>query len=126
MKFLIDMNLSPQWREFLSSAGLDVEHWSTIGAPDASDVDILDLASRDGWVIITQDLDFGTLLALRGLDLPSVIQVRAQATLPGDVGKRILDAISASERYIRRGALITVTPADHRVSILPLRPSEPD
>jgi predicted nuclease of predicted toxin-antitoxin system len=103
-----------------------VEHWSTIGAPDASDVDILDLASRDGWVIITQDLDFGTLLALRGLDLPSVIQVRAQATLPGDVGKRILDAISASERYIRRGALITVTPADHRVSILPLRPSEPD
>ena len=126
MKFLIDMSLSPRWREFLSDAGLIVEHWSTIGAPNASDVDILDFASRDGWVISTQDLDFGTLLALRGLDLPSVIQVRAQATLPQDVGKQILDAISASENYIHRGALITVTPADHRVSILPLRPSEPD
>ena len=126
MKFLIDMNLSPRWREFLSDADLDVEHWSAIGAPDASDVDILDFASRDGWVIITQDLDFGALLALRGLDLPSVIQVRAQATLPQDVGKQILDAISASAAYLRSGALITVTPTDHRISILPLRRTEPD
>lgn len=126
MKFLIDMNLSPRWREYLSDAGLDVEHWSTIGAPDASDVDILDFASRDGWVIVTHDLDFGSLLALRGLELPSVIQIRAQATLPQDVGKQILDAISVSTSYIHRGALITVTPADDRISILPLRPSEPN
>jgi len=124
MKFLIDMNLSPRWREFLSDAGLDVEHWSATGAPDVSDVDILDFASRGDWVIITQDLDFGSLLALRGLGLPSVIQIRAQATLPQDVGKQVLDAISASEAYLRRGALVTVTPADHRISILPLRPSE--
>jgi len=96
MKFLIDMNLSPQWRDFLAEAVLEVEHWSSVGAPHAKDVDILDLASRDDWVIITQDLDFGLLLALRALDLPSVIQVRAQATLPGDIGRQILDAISAS------------------------------
>ena len=76
MKFLLDMNLSPQWREFLSEAGLEVEHWSNLGAPDAADTEILDFANRDGWVIITQDLDFGALLALRGLNLPSVIQVR--------------------------------------------------
>ena len=126
MKFLIDMNLSPRWRNFLSEAGLEVEHWSSVGAPHAKDVDILDLASRDDWVIITQDLDFGSLLALRGLDLPSVIQVRAQATLPSDIGRQILDAVSASAEYIRRGALITVTPRDHRVSILPLRPGTPD
>ena len=125
MKFLIDMNLSPRWREYLSDAGLDVEHWSAIGAPDASDVDILDFASRDGWVFVTHDLDFGSLLALRGLELPSVIQIRAQATLPQDVGKQVLDAISASASYIHRGALITVTPADHRLSILPLRYGEP-
>ncbi|MFM7146760.1 MAG: DUF5615 family PIN-like protein [Actinomycetales bacterium] len=126
MKFLIDMNLSPRWREFLSNAGLSVEHWSRIGAPDADDIQILDRAHQEGWVIITHDLDFGALLALRGLMLPSVIQVRAQATLPSDIGKQILDAISACEAYLRRGALVTVTPADHRVSILPLRQDEPD
>ncbi|MFM9135588.1 MAG: DUF5615 family PIN-like protein [bacterium] len=110
----------------LSDAGLDVEQWSASGSPDASDVNILDFASRGGWVISTQDLDFGSLLALRGLGLPSVIQIRAQAMRPQDVGKQVLDAISASENYIHRGALITVTPADHRVSILPLRFTEPD
>lgn len=89
MKFLLDMNLLPQWREFLSEAGLEVEHGSNLGAPDAADIEVLNCTSRDGWVIITQDLDFGALLALGGLELPSVIQVRAQATLPADIGRQM-------------------------------------
>jgi predicted nuclease of predicted toxin-antitoxin system len=37
MKRLIDMNLSPRWASLLAKAGYDAEHWSSIGAPDATD-----------------------------------------------------------------------------------------
>ncbi|MBF0153541.1 MAG: DUF5615 family PIN-like protein [Magnetococcales bacterium] len=38
MKLLIDMNLSPRWVDVLASAGIQAEHWSTLGARDAFDV----------------------------------------------------------------------------------------
>ena len=31
MKLLIDMNLSPRWIRTLVDAGIDAEHWSTLG-----------------------------------------------------------------------------------------------
>jgi len=95
MKILLDMNLTPAGCEVLATAGHEAEHWSHLGPPDATDEEILDFARRGGWVVVTQDLDFGSLLALRGHDLPSVIQVRAHATLPSDIGKQLLDTISA-------------------------------
>ena len=35
MRFLIDMNLSPKWVEFLTNSGHEAAHWVDIGAPDA-------------------------------------------------------------------------------------------
>ena len=126
MKILLDMNLTPAWCDILAAAGHEAEHWSHLGPPDATDADILDFARQGGWVVVTQDLDFGSLLALRGHDLPSVIQVRAHATLPGDIGRQLLDTISASSVYLEAGALITLTPADFRLSVLPIRPPASD
>ena len=31
MKIAIDMNLSPTWAEYLQAAGLEAQHWSTLG-----------------------------------------------------------------------------------------------
>lgn len=121
MKFLLDMNLSPRWEVFLADMGYTVKHWSDVGPHDAPDRDTLDFAHMHGWVVITHDLDLGYLLAIGGRTLPSVIQLRTQAMLPGDVGSILHKAIQASSSYIAAGALITVTPATHRVSILPIR-----
>jgi len=39
MKFVIDMNLSPQWAAFLLEPGFEAAvHWSEIGCVDASDM----------------------------------------------------------------------------------------
>ena len=35
MRFLVDMNLSPRWVDFLAAAGHEAAHWSDVGAPDA-------------------------------------------------------------------------------------------
>jgi predicted nuclease of predicted toxin-antitoxin system len=39
-------------------------------------------ARENGHVVLTHDLDFGTLLALTRANGPSVVQVRAQDVLP--------------------------------------------
>ena len=126
MKLLLDMNLTPLWRDFLKGVGHEVEHWSRGECPNAADVDVLDFARHGDWVIITQDLDFGSLLALRGDDLPSVIQIRAQATLPKDIGKHVVNAIDAATTYLESGALVTLTPSEFRVTVLPIRPTASD
>lgn len=121
MRFLIDMNLSPGWVDYLTRAGHHAEHWSTIGPGDAPDDELLAYAARHEQVILTQDLDFGTLLAREGLTT-SVIQFRTQAVLPGDLGPALLAAIDAAQPHLDAGALVTIDPTKHRLTLLPIRP----
>jgi predicted nuclease of predicted toxin-antitoxin system len=40
-------------------------HWRDVGEVAAADCDILEYAAASGFVILTHDLDFGTLLAVQ-------------------------------------------------------------
>lgn len=120
MRFLIDMNLSPQWVPFIESAGHQGQHWRDVGPSDAPDRELLGYADDRGFVLVTQDLDFGMLLALGGATTPSVIQFRSQDVLPGDVGASFLAAIESARDQITAGALVTVDPKNHRVTLLPI------
>lgn len=71
MKFLIDMNLSPLWVEFLSGRGFHTIHWSSVGEPTAPDTLIMEFASAGGFIVFTHDLDFGMLLAAHKASAPS-------------------------------------------------------
>ena len=64
MKLLVDMNLSPHWVPLLVKAGMQARHWSEVGKPDASDLEIFDYAALNDYVILTYDLDFGAILAV--------------------------------------------------------------
>ncbi|MFZ4487595.1 MAG: DUF5615 family PIN-like protein [Candidatus Nanopelagicales bacterium] len=44
--------------------GYEAVHWSDVGERNAPDREILEHVHRNGQVILTQDLDFGTLLAV--------------------------------------------------------------
>jgi predicted nuclease of predicted toxin-antitoxin system len=72
------MNLSPDWVETFRQHSIEAVHWSKVGQNNAPDTDILSHAKTNGYVIFTNDLDFGTLLALGGHDSPSVLQLRNQ------------------------------------------------
>ena len=76
MKFIVDMNLSPDWVKILKGAGIEAVHWSTIGPGNAPDDQIMDYATANGFVVLTNDLDFGTALALTNIPEPSVVQLR--------------------------------------------------
>lgn len=58
MKLIVDMNLSPRWIGFLTGAGVQAVHWSTIGRRNAPDSEIMAYAATHGYVVLTHDLDF--------------------------------------------------------------------
>ena len=129
MKFLVDMNLSPLWVQFLTDRGFEAVHWSTVGQLCGSALRVnparpiprsCSLPQPNGWVVFTHDLDFGMLLAVEKTAGPSVIQVRAQDVLPSAIGEIVLRAIEAAEAYLEAGALVTVDPSRHRIRLLPI------
>lgn len=121
MKFLIDMNLSPRWREVFACHGWSAVHWSVVGDPCAADRVIMDWARESQSVVFTHDLDFGMLLALTNARGPSVIQVRAQNVVPEHLEALVVAAIRQHEAFLEAGALIVVDERSSRARVLPLK-----
>ncbi|MFO0568947.1 MAG: DUF5615 family PIN-like protein [Polyangiaceae bacterium] len=121
MKLLVDMNLSPAWVPYLAARGVAAVHWSTVGAPNAPDTEVLGYARDNGLVVFTHDLDFGVLLALTRRAGPSVLQVRTQDVMPEDIGTIVLDSLARFADALSNGALVTVDHAQVRARVLPLR-----
>jgi predicted nuclease of predicted toxin-antitoxin system len=121
MKLLIDMNLSPRWREVLEEAGVQAMHWSQVGAATASDAQIMSYAETKGFTVLTHDLDFGAILAATQGRGPSVVQLRADDTSPEANASLLVPAIRQCESDLRAGALLTVDLGRYRLSILPLQ-----
>ena len=78
MKILIDMNLSPSWARVLNEAGMEAIHWSDVGPATTPDPAIMAYATANGFVILTNDLDFGIALAIANREKPSVAQIRGE------------------------------------------------
>ena len=121
MKFLVDMNVSPGWVDFLTEAGFEAVHWSRIGAGNARDSDVMAWAFEHGHIVITADLDFGAILAATGGRGPSVLQLRSDLLSTEKIGSSVLAAIEEAGEELARGALISIDTARARLRLLPLR-----
>lgn len=121
MKVLVDMNLSPRWVAVLADSGISSTHWSDIGSARAPDPEIMAYAREGNWVILTQDLDFGTILAATNGEKPSVIQIRSEDVSPEVAAKAVIAAIRQMSAELEQGALLTVDPRRTRLRYLPLR-----
>ncbi len=119
-KLLVDMNLSPAWIPVLRKHGWHAVHWSTVGDPRASDKEIMSWAAGHQLVVFTHDLDFGAMLALSHEAGPSVLQVRAEDTLPDYLEGPVIAALSQHEADLLAGALVVVNERRSRVRVLPL------
>lgn len=73
MDFLLDMPVSPTLLNVLHAYGHAGVHAHQIGQARATDAALLELARREGRVVITADLDFPRLLALSSASQPGVI-----------------------------------------------------
>ena len=118
------MNLSPQWVQLLTGAGHEAVHWSEVGAPNASDREIMSWAQSNGFVGFTHDLDFGTILAATDTESPSVFQVRTQDISPQHIGTVVVSAFVQFEKPLNKGAIVSLDEKRARARILPLRKEE--
>lgn len=121
MRLLIDMNLSPRWVALLNGAGIEAAHWSRIGAHNASDAQIMAYAAEHGYVVLTHDLDFGTILAATHGEKPSVVQIRAEDVSADAVGAQVIAALRQMAAELLDGALLTIDTNRTRLRVLPLQ-----
>lgn len=121
MKLLIDMNLSPRWVGLLTGAGIEAAHWSALGAPNATDSEIMAYAKAKDCVVLTHDLDFGAILAATQGEKPSVVQIRSEDVNPDAIGAQVIAALRQMASALEEGALLTIDPKRTRLRVLPLQ-----
>lgn len=121
MKILVDMNLSPRWREALEASGHEAVWWRHVGPANAPDEVLFAWAREQGYTILTADLDFGHLLSLTGEDGPSVILLRLPYTEPPEALPPVLEVLRRFPEALERGALAVIGPEKTRVRLLPLQ-----
>ena len=80
----------------------------------------MDWAADHGFIVVTSDLDFGAILAVKGLRHPSVVQIRSDLLTPESIGASVVAAIRQAEPDLQNGALLSVDPSRGRLRILPI------
>lgn len=121
LQFIADMNLSPITVDVLRRDGWDIVRVSALLPVNASDAEILALARRQNRVVITQDLDFSTLLALGGYARPSLITLRLGNTDPNLVAERLRQVVPLAEPALQEGGAVSVDDTVLRIRRLPIR-----
>jgi len=119
VKFLVDMNLSPRWAILLTAEGLHAIHWSSIGRSDTPDDEILAYARVNDYVILTKDLDFGTMLATLQDGKPSVVQLRMEVLRPEPLIDRVSGLLLQVANDLEEGAIFTISKDRARLRKLP-------
>lgn len=120
LKFLANMNISPMTVEDLKKLGWDVVRVPDVMDKRSKDVQILTYARRHNRVIITQDLDFSSLLALSGYEKSSVINLRVENARPDFITNRIIEIVNELETELDEGIVVSVDEISARYRNLPI------
>jgi predicted nuclease of predicted toxin-antitoxin system len=82
---------------------------------------IFDHAAAEDRVLVSADTDFGTLLATRSAQKPSVIQFRGRGSRqPEALARAIVSNLSQLADALESGSIVTFEPSRVRVRALPI------
>jgi predicted nuclease of predicted toxin-antitoxin system len=119
------MNMAIDWVAYLIQRGHEAKHWSEIGPGDADDLEIMEFCREHNFIVLTSDLDFGTLHAVLGTSKPSVVLVRSKDLRPTTIGNYVSRAFSLMADSLNKGAIVTIKPPKLRITKLPIGNTEP-
>lgn len=123
MRLLADLHIAPRTVEFLRTLGHDVCRVTYLLPANASDQAIVERAAQEHRIILTQDLDFSSIIALSGRPGPSLLSLRLTSSkieLVNSVLQRILPIL---ESDLEHGSIVTVEDQRIRLRRLPLDPA---
>lgn len=107
----------------LRAAGHDAIHVADRGLAAADDDEILALAVAERRVVISEDADFGALLARSGDRVPSFVLLRtAEPLSPDDQAALLVANLPAVEDDLEPGAVVAFRRGRLRVRRLPIAP----
>ena len=67
-------------------------------------------APEQGYIVLTQDLDFSAILAATAGVKPSVVQIQSDNLNPDDIGLRVISALRQLEGELEAGAVASLEP----------------
>jgi len=120
LRFLADAGVAQRVVDWLRADGHDVVHLRDRGLQRLPDREVFELASAEGRILITFDLDFGEIVASSGGRVVSVILFRLRDTRSSHVTERLRSVLERSARQLEQGAVVVVEESRHRVRRLPL------
>ena len=94
--------------------------WSDVGAPAAEDIEIMKYARDNNFIMLTYDLDFGTLLSITHDSKPSVVQIRASIQNAEQATDYIATTLFRYMDELEKGAILTIDLIKARIRLLPL------
>ncbi len=121
MTFLFDENMPPSFCNILQGLGFQAIHVYDVNLNQTPDNEIVVFASKNEYVIITNDLDFSRIIALGNLALPSVITFRFPR-----LNKVIFTEIMSMNlpdliEPLTEGSMITIDDKKIRIQSLPIK-----
>lgn len=127
MKFLLDSNLSHRVAQLLCDAGLDAVHVRDKGLQHATDLVIMEFARQHAFVLVSEDTDFGELLARQRSATPSFVLLRTYEPLTPDEQAAVLLAnLPRFRADLDQGAIVVIERSRLRVRRLPVLPPIPE
>ncbi len=121
IKLLLDMGLPLRAAADLRAESWDVWHVSERLLKTAPDLDIIELARREGRVIVTLDSDFVYLIVTKSLPGPSVIHVRMQGVTRALTVKLLRWLIPQIAEDLEQGCIASVNQDHVRTRRLPVK-----
>jgi predicted nuclease of predicted toxin-antitoxin system len=100
-KFLADENIPPAVVDFLRVKGFDVLGLQELGESGVSDETIMDMARREGRVLITFDKHFANILLYPPKSHHGVLRIRIHPPLLSDI-------IQALEQLLQKRDIATI------------------
>ena len=120
MKILLDMNIPLKYATILAKKGFETLRWSDVGAPNASDEEIMEYASENKYIVLTFDLDFSAILSATHKSRPSVVQIRASLNKTERAVELLTIALSQNKNALNEGAILSIDLNKSRLRLLPL------
>ena len=120
IRILLDQCVPRSAVEILRNGGWDVVHTGEIGLSRATDACILECAEKENRIIVTLDADFHNILAVEGLEKPSVIRIRLDGLKGREMATLLQKIWPKIQPEVDAGAMVTVTEKSIRIKSLPI------